>query len=155
MVHDDSVFLFLPLSAGYWRVVVALPVVGGLDDMAIMREPIEYCCRQNGIVEHARRLGEAQVREDDNVVATLELAQQLEQQSAIGLRVRQKTQLIVLEFECQEYLAITAGTFEQHRLRLVVRVAKNDSLHIGRCPLGCNDIRTNRRHFSCSVSEGI
>ena len=54
-------------------------VVSGLEDVAVMGEPVEERGGHLGIAEHAGPFAEAQVRGDDDAGAFVEFAQQMEQ----------------------------------------------------------------------------
>ncbi len=63
----------------------SVAVVAGLDDMAMMREPVEQCGGHLRVAEDGSPLREAQVRGDHDAGALVEFAQQMEQQRAAGL----------------------------------------------------------------------
>ena len=60
----------------------AVAVVTGLDDMAVMGEPVEQRGSHLGVAKDGGPFREAQVRSDHHGRAFIELAQQMEQQRA-------------------------------------------------------------------------
>ena len=57
-------------------------VVSGLENMAVVGEPIEEGCGHLGIAEHASLLAEAEVGGDDDAGLLVKLGEQMEQQRA-------------------------------------------------------------------------
>jgi hypothetical protein len=57
-------------------------VVAGLDDVAVMGQPVEQRGRHLGIAEHARPFAERQVGGDDDGGALVEPADEVEQELA-------------------------------------------------------------------------
>ena len=72
----------------------AIAVVSGLDDMAVMGQPVEQRRGHLRIAEHTRPLGEAEIGRDEDAGALIEFADQVEQQCAAGLAERQITELV-------------------------------------------------------------
>ena len=72
----------------------AVAVVAGLDDVAAVREAVEQGRDHLGVAEDVGPLGEAEVGGDGETGVFVELADQVEQQGATGLRERQVAQLI-------------------------------------------------------------
>ena len=68
--------------------------VAGLDDVAVVREPVEQRGRHLRIGEYARPLAEREVGRDDDRRGLVEPADQVEQQLAAGLGERQIAQLV-------------------------------------------------------------
>ena len=54
-------------------------VVSSFEDVAVMGEPIEQCCRHFGIAEHACPFAEAEVGGDDDAGLFVEPGEQVEQ----------------------------------------------------------------------------
>lgn len=55
-------------------------VVSGLEDMAVMGQPVEQRGRHLGVAEYAGPFGKAEIGGDDDAGALIELAQQMEEQ---------------------------------------------------------------------------
>src|SRR6187397_2946575 len=72
----------------------AVALIAGLDDVAVMRQPIEQGGRHLGVAEHARPLGEVQVCRDHYAGVLVEAAEQMEQQRSAGLAERQVAELV-------------------------------------------------------------
>ena len=89
MSQYGSGFLFLSsLSLHFYigsTLSESVAVVARLDDVAVMREPVEQRSGHLRIAEHGGPLREAQVRGDNHAGTLIELAQQVEQQRATGL----------------------------------------------------------------------
>jgi hypothetical protein len=75
-------------------VLEAPALVAGLDDVAVVREPVQQRRRHLGIDEHARPFAEGQVGRDDDGRALVEPADQMEQQLAARLCERQIAELV-------------------------------------------------------------
>ena len=60
----------------------ALNVVGGLEVMAVVRQPIKQCSDQRGIAKQGRPFCEAPVGGDDQAGLFVELGEKVEQQGA-------------------------------------------------------------------------
>lgn len=84
----------IPLLAHDLAVLEAVAVVVGLDDVAVVREPIEQRGGHLGIAEDARPLRETQVGGDHDAGSLVGAAEQMEQQRAAGLRERQVTEFV-------------------------------------------------------------
>ena len=54
-------------------------VIAGLENVAMMREPVEQCCRHLFVAKHTRPFGEAQVGCDNDAGALVEFTDQVEQ----------------------------------------------------------------------------
>src|ERR1700704_4176008 len=92
-------------------VLEAPALVAGLDDVAVVREPIQQRGRHLGIDEDARPFTEGQVGCDDDGGALIEPADQVEQQLAARLRKRQVAEFVDYDqINASELLAETAGT---------------------------------------------
>jgi len=68
--------------------------IAGLDDMAVVRQPVEQRRGHLGIAEDGGPFREAQVGGDHHACALVQLRQQVEQQRAARLAERQVTELI-------------------------------------------------------------
>ena len=68
--------------------------VAGLDDVAVMGEPVEHGDGHLGIAEHLGPVGECQVGGDQQRGVLVELADQVEQQLATGLAEWQVAEFI-------------------------------------------------------------
>ena len=66
-------------------VLEAVAVVAGLQDVAMMREPVQQCGGHLRIAEHVGLLGEAEVGGDDEAGVLVELTDEMEQQRTAGL----------------------------------------------------------------------
>src|SRR5919106_3472534 len=82
------------LRRGSGACLEAPAVVAGLDDFAVMGEPVEESGGHLGIAEDARPLAEGKVGGDDDRGAFIEAADQVEQQLAAGLGERQIAELV-------------------------------------------------------------
>ena len=60
-------------------------LVAGLDDIAVVRQPVEHGGRHFGVAEDLRPVGEGEIRGYDNRGVFIELADQMEQQLSAGL----------------------------------------------------------------------
>lgn len=74
-----------PDSGSSEPVLEAPALVAGLDDVAVMGEPIEERCGHLGVAEDGRPLAEGEVRGDDDGALLVEPADQVEEQLAAGL----------------------------------------------------------------------
>jgi len=70
-------------------VAEAVAVVAGFDDVAAVGEPVEQRRGHLGVAEDGGPFGEAEVGGDDQAGLFVELADQVEEQGAAGLRERQ------------------------------------------------------------------
>jgi len=66
--------------------------VAGLDDVAVVGQPVEHGGGHLGIAKHLGPIGEGQVGGDQQGGVLVELADQMEQQLAAGLAERQIAQ---------------------------------------------------------------
>ena len=69
-------------------------LIPGLDDMAVMRQPVEQRGGHLGVAEHTRPLGESQVGGDHHAGVLVELREQMKQQGPTGLAEGQIAQFI-------------------------------------------------------------
>jgi hypothetical protein len=79
-------------SAGCVIVVAAFEspaVIAGLDDVAVMGQPVEQRGRHLGVAEHAGPFSEGEIGGDDDGGALVEPADEVEQKLAAGLGKRQ------------------------------------------------------------------
>lgn len=86
-----------PRRIGGWRsdtVLEAPALVAGLDDFAVVGEPVEQCGGHLGLAEDRWPFSERQVGGDDLRGLLVEAADQVEQQLASGLREGQIAQFI-------------------------------------------------------------
>ena len=84
-----------PGQAGGSAAVLEAPaVVAGLDDVAVMGEPVEQGGRHLGVAEDARPVGEGEVGGDDDRGSLVKPADQVEQELAAALRERQVAEFI-------------------------------------------------------------
>ena len=72
-------------SAGADAVLEAPALISGLDDFAMMGEPVEKRGGHLGVAEDARPFAEGEICGDDDRSALVELADQMEEQLAAGL----------------------------------------------------------------------
>ena len=83
-----------------WRVgrlgaVLEAPAgVAGLDDVAVVGQPIEHGGCHFGVAEHLRPIGEGEIGGDEQRRVLVELADQVEQQLAAGLAERQIAEFV-------------------------------------------------------------
>ena len=85
----------LTLRLGRSGAVLEPPaVVAGLDDVAVVGEPVEQRRGHLGVAEDAGPFAEGQVGGDDHRGALVELADQVEQQLAAGLGERQIAEFV-------------------------------------------------------------
>src|SRR5205814_1000624 len=92
-------------------VLEAPTLVAGLDDVAVMREPVQQRRRHLGIDEDARPFAEGEVGRDDDGGALIEPADQMEQQLAARLRKREVAELVDDDqIDARQLLGETAGT---------------------------------------------
>ena len=92
-------------------VLEAPALVAGLDDVAVVREPVQQRCRQLCIDEDARPFAEGQVGRDDDGGALIEPADQVEQQLPTRLRKRQVAKLVDDDqVDARQLLGETAAT---------------------------------------------
>jgi len=75
-------------------VLEAPAFVSGLDDFAVMREPIEQRSRHLGVAEDARPFTEGQIGGEDDRGALVKPADQVEEQLAAGLGERQLAEFV-------------------------------------------------------------
>src|SRR6202042_2390667 len=75
-------------------VLEAEAVVSGFEDVAAVGETIEQSGRHLRVAEHGCPLAEAEIGRDDDAGAFVELAQQMEEQSAARGAERQVTKLV-------------------------------------------------------------
>ena len=76
-----------PGQAGGSAAVLEAPaVVAGLDDVAMVGEPVEQGGRHLGVAEDARPVGKGKVGGDDNRGSLVKPADQVEQELAAALR---------------------------------------------------------------------
>ena len=71
----------------------AVALVTRLDDVAVMREPVQQRRGHLRVAEHRRPLGEVQVGRDHHAGVLVQPTQQMEQQGTAGLAERQVSQL--------------------------------------------------------------
>ena len=84
-----------PCSGRFSGAVLEAPaLVPGLDDVAVVGEPVEERGGHLGVAEDARPLPEGEVGGDDHRGALVEAADQVEQQLAAGLGERQVTEFV-------------------------------------------------------------
>ena len=69
-------------------------LVAGLDDVAMVSEPVEQRCRHLGVTEHRWPFAEREVGSDDDRGLLVKSADQVEQQLATRQRERQITELV-------------------------------------------------------------
>ena len=69
-------------------------LVAGLDDVAVMGEPVEQSCRHFWIAEHAWPFSEGEVGRHDDGRAFVQSADQMEEKLAAGLGEGQITELV-------------------------------------------------------------
>ena len=81
-------------SGGLCAVLEAPAIVAGLDDVAVVGQPIEHGGRHFGVAEHLRPIGEGQIGGDQERRVLIELADQVEQQLAAGLTERQVAEFV-------------------------------------------------------------
>jgi hypothetical protein len=82
-------------SALALRTVLEAPgFVSGLNDLTVMREPVEQCGCHFCVAKHARPFAEGEIGGDNDGGALIELADQMEQQLTACLRERQIAKLI-------------------------------------------------------------
>src|SRR3954453_18995936 len=72
-------------GAPLFAVLEAPAVVAGLDDVAVVREPVEQGGGHLAVAEDSRPFGEGEVRRDDDRGPLIEAADQVEQQLAAAL----------------------------------------------------------------------
>src|SRR3546814_8757072 len=81
------VFLLCEFGLLSRAVLEAEAVVSGLQDVAVVGEPIEECGGHLRVTEHAGTLTEAAVGGDDDAGALVEFAQQMEEQDRKSTRL--------------------------------------------------------------------
>jgi putative transposase len=81
-------------SGGSAAVLEAPAVVAGLDDVAVMGEPVEQGGGHLGVAEDARPVGEGEVGGDDDRGSLVKPADQVEQELTAALRERQVAEFI-------------------------------------------------------------
>jgi hypothetical protein len=69
-------------------------VIAGLDDVAVMGQPVEQCGGHLGVAEHAGPFSEGEVGGDDNGGALVETADEMEQKLAAGLSKGQISEFV-------------------------------------------------------------
>jgi hypothetical protein len=69
-------------------------IVSGLDDVAVVGEPVEQRGRHLGITKDRRPFAEGEVCGDDDGGSLVELAYEMEEQLSAGLRKRQVAELV-------------------------------------------------------------
>src|SRR3954451_15704471 len=100
-----------PCKSGSVAVLEAPAGITGLDDVAVVGEPVEHGGCHFGVTEDLGPVGECQVGGDQQRGVLVELADQMEQQLAAGLAERQITKLIDdNEIVAQQLLGQTATT---------------------------------------------
>ena len=82
------------VRGGSGAVLEAPAVVAGLDDVAMVRQPVEQGRGHLRIAEHAGPFAEGEIGGDDDRRALIEAADQVKQQLAARLREGQVAQLI-------------------------------------------------------------
>jgi hypothetical protein len=60
-------------------------VIAGLDDVAVMGQPVEQCGGHLGVAEHAGPFAEGEIGGDDHGGALVETADEMEEKLAAGL----------------------------------------------------------------------
>ena len=73
-------------------------IVVCFNDVAVMSDAIQLRCRHLGVAEHLPPLAEGKIGRNDQRGLFVELADQMKQQRAAGLRKRQVAKLI--EYHC-------------------------------------------------------
>ena len=75
---------FLLSLLGFLHGTVSEPeaVVSGFQDVAVVSETVEESCRHLGVTEYGGPFAEAEIGGDDDAGALVELAEEMEQQSA-------------------------------------------------------------------------
>ena len=81
-------------SGGSGAVLEAPALVAGLDDVAMMGQPVEQRRRHLGVAEHARPFAERQVRRHDHRGLLVEPTDQVEQQLPASLGERQVAEFV-------------------------------------------------------------
>src|SRR5690554_4215857 len=81
-------------AVGSGAVLEAPALVAGLDDVAVVGEPVEERGRHLGVAEDARPFAKGEVGGDDDRGALVEAADQMEQQLAAGLGEGQVAELV-------------------------------------------------------------
>ena len=82
------------MSGRVCAVLEAPAVVAGLDDVAVVCQPIEHGGCHFGIAEHLWPISEGQVGSDQKRRVLIELTDQVEQQLATGLAERQIAEFV-------------------------------------------------------------
>ena len=97
--------------SGGFAAFEAPTLVAGLDDIAMVREPVEQRGRHLGVAEHRWPFAEGQVGGDDDGSLLIEPADQVEQQLSARERERQITKFVENhEVEPREMIGDPAGT---------------------------------------------
>ena len=109
-------------------------VIAGLDDVAMVSEPVEHGRRHLGIAEHGRPLAERQVGGADDRGTLVKLADEVEQQLATGAGERQIAELI-------EDDEIKPGELGSQGPCLVIRASSSSRFTLGGacCVGGCGE----------------
>jgi hypothetical protein len=107
-------------------------VVAGLDDVAVVGQPVEHGGCLLGVAEHLRPVGEGQIGGDQQRGAFIEFADQVKQQLAARLAERQIPEGLRQTFRA---FAASAGSVSKaSRARSAKADAPLDSPLGGRCP---------------------
>jgi len=90
-------------------VLEAPTVVAGLDDVAMMGQPIEHGGCHLGVAEHLRPIGEGQIGGDQQRRVLIKFADQVEQQPSAGLTEWQIAEFVDDEIVAQQLLGQPAA----------------------------------------------
>ena len=83
------------MASGRLCAVLEAPaVVAGLDNVAVVRQPVEHGGCHFGVAEHLRPIGEGQIGGDQQRGIFVEFADQVEQQLAARLAERQIAEFV-------------------------------------------------------------